>query len=111
VKWPGGLIVDTHVVVNGSDQISNAAERTASYASPGDLREPAFDLIQPRGTGRREVRVVAWVRGKPSSNLRMLVSSVVIKHHVNIQRWIYRLLDAAKKSEKLLVLVPQSALG
>jgi hypothetical protein len=41
----------------------------------------------------------------------MLVSSVVIKHHVNIQRWIYRLLDAAKKSEKLLVSVPRSALG
>jgi len=31
----------------------------------GEQREPAFDLVEPGGAGRREVEVIARVAGEP----------------------------------------------
>ena len=43
----------------------DAAMHAALDLLVGEQREPAFDLVEPGGAGRREVEVVARVAGEP----------------------------------------------
>ena len=52
----------------GSDigfELIDAAMDAALDLLVGEQREPAFDLVEPGGAGRREVEVVARVAGEP----------------------------------------------
>jgi hypothetical protein len=55
----GLRVVVADIAVDGADEIAHAAEPTAADALARSFGEPAFDLIQPRGTRGREVEVVA----------------------------------------------------
>ena len=55
-----------------------AAMDTALDLLIGEQREPAFDLVEPGGAGRREVEVIAPVAGEPGFDLRMLVGRIVV---------------------------------
>src|SRR5438552_18586317 len=47
--------------------------------------KPAFDLVQPRGSGWREVHVIAWPLGEPPANDRRLVRGVVVDDEVDVK--------------------------
>ena len=46
----------------------------------GEQREPAFDLIEPGGAGRREVHVITRMAGEPGCDRRRLVGGVIVEH-------------------------------
>ena len=52
----GSRILD--IVVNRRDQVANASEGSATDPFACDFAKPAFDLVEPRGTGRGEVHVI-----------------------------------------------------
>src|SRR3954468_4214354 len=104
-------VVRPDVVMDGADQVAHAAERAAPNAFAGDLGEPAFDLVEPRRTGGREVQTIARARGQPLLHLWMLVGSVIIEHQVDVQSGINGLVNATEEAQELLVTVAGMALG
>ena len=56
LKWSWILVTGADVVADRGDQITNASGCAATDALAVDFRKPAFDLIQPRRTGRSEVQ-------------------------------------------------------
>ena len=73
------------VVADRFDQVADAVERAAADSFPCDFSEPAFDLIQPGGTGGREVHVIARTLGQPLLYFRMFMGSVIIQHEMDRQ--------------------------
>ena len=59
----------------------------------GEQREPALDLVEPGGAGRREVQVIAPVADEPGLDRRRLVSGVVVEHQMDVEIGRYGLLD------------------
>ena len=59
----------------------------------GEQCEPAFDLIEPGGAGRREMHVIARVAGEPSLDGRRLVSGVIVEHQMDVKIGRHGLLD------------------
>lgn len=51
----------------------------------GELREPAFDEVEPRAPGGREVQVEPRPTGQPAVNARGLVRAVVVENQVHVQ--------------------------
>ena len=58
-------MVEWHVGLDGRNERTRAAVDTASDLLVGEHREPAFDLVEPRGSGGREVKVEARVASTP----------------------------------------------
>ena len=54
-------------------ELIDAAMDAALDLLIGEQREPAFDLVEPGGAGRREVEVVARVAGELSFDRRRFV--------------------------------------
>ena len=77
-----------YVVADRFDQLANTVEGAAANSFPRDFSEPAFDLIEPGGTGRREVHVIARTLGQPLLYFRMLMGSVIIQHEMDLQAGI-----------------------
>ncbi len=61
------------------------AMRAALELLAGQLAEPAFDHVDPRGARRREVHMKAEALGQPSTNRRALVGAVVVENQVGIE--------------------------
>ena len=59
--------------------------RAAADVARRQGTEPAFDLIEQRRRGPREVDMEAWMPGKPSLDGRRLVRAVVVHHQVDVQ--------------------------
>ena len=68
--------------------------------------EPALDLIQPRGIGRREVQVQARPLGNPGAHHRVLVRGVVVAHKVNAKVLGSFPVNQRQEAEPLLTAVP-----
>ena len=51
----------------------------------GQFGEPPLDEVQPRGTGRREVKLEAGVRKQPAFDLRGLVRGCIVEHEVHVE--------------------------
>ena len=64
---------------DGGDEILDAVEHTAANPFRRDFAKPAFDEIQPRRAGRREVQVKARMRGQPALTFGMRVGAVVVE--------------------------------
>src|SRR6266849_846049 len=74
VQWKGLAIsfqcVSQRVIARCRRRmLSKLPRRMAWLVMP----EPALDELQPRGAGRGEVQMEAWVAGEPRSDLGMLV--------------------------------------
>ena len=63
----------------------DAAVGAAAQFAVGQLGEPAFDEVEPRGVGRGEVQVEPGVLGQPLLDLRGLVGGVVVTDQVQLQ--------------------------
>jgi hypothetical protein len=92
------------IVVMGLDEggdvgleILDAAMDAAFDLLVGEQREPAFDLVQPGGAGRREVEVVARVVGKPRGHRRRLVSGAIVEHQMDVEIGWHDLLDRGQE--------------
>ena len=72
-------------VVDFFDQIGDGIEGAAPDSALGDQGEEAFDLIEPRGIGRREVHVPAGSAREPSSDFGMLVGGVVVNDEMDVK--------------------------
>ena len=92
-EWLGVVIV---VLNEGSDiglELIDAAMDAALDLLVGEQREPAFDLVEPGGAGRREVEVVARVAGEPGFDGRRFVGGVVVEHQMDVEIGRHGLLD------------------
>ena len=47
--------------------------------------KPAFDLVEPRCRGRREVNMESGMANKPVPDCRRLMGTVVVHHEVDVQ--------------------------
>jgi len=63
------LVVFGDVISDRFFQVRDAAKHAAADSPGGDFREEAFDLVDPRSTGRREVDVVTRSPREPASDL------------------------------------------
>lgn len=68
--------MEGEIAADGVFQLNGAAMGAAAALTPSEHGEPAFDLIEPRGRGRGDVK--AWIAYEPSFNGGSLVSTVVV---------------------------------
>jgi hypothetical protein len=71
--------------VDGADQVANAQECSAADSFPRDFGEPPLNLVEPGGTGRREVHLITGSRRQPLLYLGMFVRSIVVEDQMNRQ--------------------------
>ncbi len=76
-------IVGLNVLVNSLNEFVDAFEDSSPNPLLGDLGEPAFNLIEPRPAGWREMQVVTRMPLEPGRDLRGFVRRVVGKRAVN----------------------------
>jgi len=57
---------------------------SATNPLSSDLPEPSFDQIQPRATGRDEVKVKAFMFAQPLLDIRMLVRPIIVHNQVEV---------------------------
>src|SRR4029078_10230648 len=74
-----------------------------------ELHQPAFDEIQPGGTGGGEVQVEARMPEQPPLDGRRFVGGVVVEDEMQVQVRRHRRLDAVQKLTKLLGTMPRVA--
>jgi hypothetical protein len=66
-------------------KISNGIEGAALDVALGDEGEEAFDLVEPRGIGRREVKMPTRMAREPSSDLGMLMGGVAVDDEMDVE--------------------------
>ena len=102
----GGLGPDEGlgVVVVGLDEGGNvglefvdAAMDAALDLLVGEQREPALDLVEPGGAGRREMQVIARVSGEPGFDRRCLVGGVIVEHQMDVEIGRHGLFDRGQE--------------
>jgi hypothetical protein len=87
-EWFGLLIVDRDELPDCGFQFLNAPMRSALDLSLGERCKPTLYLVEPRGMGGGEVKVIARPLLQPMADQRCLVSSVVIQHQMYVEiRW------------------------
>ena len=74
-------------------ELVGAAVNSAANLFLRELAKPALDQVDPRGTRRREMQLVAGVLQEPAMNRGRLVGSVVIEHHVDVEILGHRSID------------------
>ena len=91
-------------------QVCDAMKGIATHPLARQFTKPALDQIQPTGTGGHKVGCETRVTPEPSAHLGVLVSAVVIQHQVQGHRAGKFLVQAAQKSQELLMPVALKAL-
>ena len=89
--------------VDPSGQLGNGLEGAAPDGPLGDDAEPALDLVELGGVGRRVVDVVARPAVQPRLHLGVLVGGVVVHHQVHVEAFGDAAVDVAQEGEELLV--------
>ena len=92
-EWLGVVIVGLNEGSNVGLELIDAAMGAALDLLVGEQREPAFDLVEPGGAGRREVEVVARVAGEPGFDRRRFVGGVIVEHQMDVEIGRHGLLD------------------
>src|SRR6516225_8980907 len=102
-------IVGRDEVVDGFDQLGDAAEGATAESFPGQFAEPALDQVEPRAGCRREVKVEALMGQEPLSDLRMTMSAVVVKDKMEVDRLGELPVQPAQEAQELLMPVARRA--
>src|SRR6516164_8278116 len=74
-------------------ELIDAAMDAALDLLIGEQREPAFDLVEPGGAGRREVEVIARVAGEPRFDGWRFVGGIIVEHQMDVEIGWHGLLD------------------
>ena len=93
------------VLRNRGDQFIDTRDREAADAALGEFTEEAFDEIEPRRRGGREVKGDARMPEEPACHLGVLVRGVVIEDDVNGQVARHTPLHLAHELEEFLMAV------
>ena len=105
------VVPSVEEIDDGFLQIVDAEERTSANTFGSQFSEPAFDEIEPTGTGGHKVRDETRMSFEPGDGLRMLMRTVVIHHQVQGDVAGKLLIESAQKPEKFLVPMPLIALA
>ena len=73
------------IAPNGLLKLLGRAMDAAPELFLGQEREKALDLVEPGGSGRREVDMPAGMPGQPALDGRGLVGGVVVHHQVDVE--------------------------
>jgi len=98
-------IVFTDEAVDGGLQIDDGMEDAVLEPAPGEFGEEAFDGVEPRARGRREVEAPARMAGEPGADLVLLVRRVVVEDHVDGLVRRHFAFDAVEEADELLMAV------
>ena len=96
-------------LLNGLFQIVHTDEDAPPNPFPGQFAKPAFDQIQPTGTGRNKMRDEAGVSPQPALHAGMFVRAVVVPHDMQLQIGWKRLVQPPEKFQELLMAMPRLA--
>src|SRR5262249_32983267 len=99
----GMPVVVRDVILDGANQIRDAAKRAAANALARDLGKPTFDQIQPRRAGRNEMTLLAGMGGEPPFNGRMGVGAVVVEDEMHLSPPRDRAIEPGQEGEELAV--------
>jgi len=82
-SWPVGAHLSSSVSYCAKHRQSSA--NGGSDGTLSDVDEAAFELIEPKGKGWRDVNVPARMAGEPSSDLVVLAGGVVVNDEVDVE--------------------------
>ena len=77
------------------DKVGGGIERAATDSALSDEGEEAFDLVEPGSVGGGEVNVPTRTACEPSSDLGMLVGSIVVDDEMDVELGRHIGLDVA----------------
>src|SRR3972149_6193956 len=78
-------VADVDVVADCGLEFEGAAMRPASQLAVGGGGKEALDLVDPRGTGGREVQLKAGMTKQPALDERRLVGAVVVEDEMDVE--------------------------
>ena len=86
LKWLSRkVIVGLDTLTNSRFQFGHVGEDTPMQCSPFQLREPAFHGVQPRSTGRHEVKFETRVFLQPLLDGRCFVRRAVVRNYMQVK--------------------------
>ncbi len=92
-------------------QLLHAAENTPAHGFLAEFGKPAFDEVEPTGTGGNEVQDKTGMFGQPAPDSFMAMGAVVIEDQVQGHGAGKLLIQAAQKLDELLMPVARVALA
>ena len=81
----GILVVHVDVLADGRFQFFHTPEYPSPDALVGDLGEPAFHQVDPRGVGGGEVEMKSGALREPVPDERRLMGAIVIHDYMRFQ--------------------------
>ena len=91
------------VLVDLLHQLAHAAKRAAPDGLLSNQAEPALDLVELAGVGRRVMNVIARMTCQPGFDPRMFVGGVVVGDQMDLELSRNVVVEVIKKRQKLLV--------
>lgn len=92
------FVVFADVLLDRFDEVAYGMESSTPDAFARDFGEPAFDLVQPRGTGGGKVNVIARVCAKPPFYFRMLMRTIVVQDQMDMEASIHSRVDLLQET-------------
>lgn len=99
----GVSVVEFDVIVDGIDEFSDRIVGPSSDPFVCDLGKEPFDEVKPGTGGWHEVEVESQVLGEPGLHGWVLVGSVIVEDHVQVEIARRFPVDFFEKGEKLFV--------
>jgi hypothetical protein len=100
IKGLGVAVIDIKVAADDLLKFNVAAVSAATNLFLGQLRKPAFDLVEPGSRGGCEVHVKASVTSQPSFDRNDFVSAVGVHDQMHVQLRRHRLFNGAQKLQE-----------
>ena len=98
------MVVD--VFIEGLNEFQDAAEHASLQPVFREIPEEAFDHVEPRGAGRREVHMETRVPFQPTLDLGVFVRGVVVGDQMDLAVLRSRFVDQTQKLQPFLVPMP-----
>ena len=95
------MVVVREIVADGRLQFADAPERAVSNAALGKQAEETLHLIQPTGTGGREMQMITGPPRKPTLYFGHLVRAIVVHHQMDVEVLRDRFLNPFQKAQEL----------
>jgi len=99
----GFAIVLVEEAIDSGLKVCDRAEHAALQPPLGELGEEAFNGVEPRARGWREVESKAFVPVQPLAHFGMLVGGVIVEDHMHDLAGLDLGLDGVQEADKLLM--------
>ena len=94
-------VVSVQVGFDGTFELDGGAVSAATDLPLREGGEEAFDLVDPRRRGRREVHMKARMPGQPTAYGRSLVRAVVVHHQMYVESCWHIRVDRTQEFQEL----------